>query len=96
MARAAEASAAGSEMRLEHRLNAVAEGEISEAHNAGRDTRRAVEAAGAHRRDAGDELGFAHRSQLFRSISALHRVALLEHRGDKVVAGADVSEKFVE
>src|SRR5512145_723225 len=82
MTHTAEPPAAGAEMRLKYRLDAVAEGEISKAYDAGRDARRTVEAAGAHRRDAGDKLGFAHRSQLLRSISAVHRVAFLEYRGD--------------
>ena len=96
MAHTAEPSATGPDQRFQHRLDAVAEGEIGEAHNASGDTRRPIEAAGAHRGDASDELGFAHRSQLFRSVGAVHAVAFLEHRGDDVMTGADVGEKVVE
>jgi hypothetical protein len=35
--------------------------------------------------------GFAYRSHLLQSTGAVHRVAFLEHRGDDVVAGADLS-----
>jgi hypothetical protein len=62
VAHATEASATGPDKRFQHRLDAVAEREIGEAHNASGDTRWTIEAAGAHCGDAGDELGFAHRS----------------------------------
>ena len=77
-------------------LGQVAKREIGEAHDASGDTRWTIEVAGAHRRDASDELGFAHRSQLFRSAVAVHGVAFLKHRGDDVVTGADIGEKVVE
>jgi hypothetical protein len=96
MAHAAEPSVTGTDKRFQHRLDAVAECEIGETHDAGGDTRRTLEAAGALRRDTGDELGFAHRSQLFRPAAAVHGVAFLEHRGDDVMTGADIGEKVVE
>src|SRR5690606_41068518 len=56
----------------------------------------AIAAALAHRGDAGDELDLADRPHLFRPVGAVHRVALLEHAGDEVVAGARVGEILVE
>ena len=96
VAHAAESPAAGPDVRLQHRLDAVAQGEIGEAHDAGGDARRPVEAALAHRRHAGHELGLAHRPHLLGPARAVHRVAFDEHRGDDVVAGADVGEELVQ
>src|SRR5712691_2419506 len=96
VAHAAEAPAAGPDVRFQHRLDAIAEREIGEAHDAGRDARWPVEAAVAHRRLAGHELGLADRPHLLRARRAVHRVTFHEYRGDDIVAGADVGEKFVE
>ena len=80
----------------QHRLHAIAEREVGEADDAGRDARSAVAAAVAHRGDAGHELRLAHRPHLRRAAGAVHRVALEEHGGDDVVAGAEVGEQLVE
>ena len=62
-----------------------------------RDPGLAVIAGGAHRGDAGDELGLADRPHLLRAIRAVMRVAFLEHGGDDVVvAGVDVGQQLVE
>ena len=52
---------------------ARAELQIGMADDAGADLRRAIAAAGAHRRDAVDELGLADRPQLLRAGRAVHR-----------------------
>src|SRR5262245_5144214 len=95
-AHAAKAAAAGADQRLEHGLDSIAQGEIGEADDAGGDARSAVLTALAHRRDAGDELGLAHRPHLGRTRRAIHRVALEEHRRDDVVAGAEIGEQLVQ
>ena len=89
----AEAPATGAQMRLQHRLHAVAQGEIREAHDAGGDPRGPVHAARAHRGLAGHELGLAHRPHLHGPGRAVHRVAFEEHGGDQVVAGRRVREE---
>ena len=96
VAHAAEAPAAGPDMRLQHRLHAVAEREVGEAHDARGDARRPVGAARAHRRHAGDELGLAHGPHLLGARGAIHRMALDEDGGDDVVPGADVVEELVQ
>jgi hypothetical protein len=96
MAHAAEAPAAGADVRLQHGLDPLAEREVGEAHDAGGDPRRSVLAAIAHGRHAGDELGLAHRPHLHGAVGAIHRVALEEHGGDHVVAGAEVGQQLVE
>jgi hypothetical protein len=80
-------------MRLQHRLHAVAEREIGEAHDAGGHAGGAVHAARAHRGLAGHELGLAHRPHLHRPGRAIHRAALEEHGGDEIVAGRGVREE---
>ena len=50
----------------------------------------------SHRRDPGDELGFADGLHLVRPVLAIHRVALQEHAADDVVAGGAVGEELVE
>ena len=92
---AAEAPAAGADVRLQHRLDPVAEREVGEAHDAGGHARRAVLPAVAHRGDAGDELGLADRPHLRGPVGAIHRVALEEHGGHDVVAGAQVGQQLV-
>jgi hypothetical protein len=96
VAHAAEAPAAGPDVRLQHWSHAVAEREVGEAHDARGDARRPVGAARAHRRHAGDELGLAHGPHLLGSRRAIHRMALHEDGGDDVVAGADVVEELVQ
>src|SRR5690606_35127565 len=93
---AAKATAAGADLRLQHRADPVAEGEVGIADDTGRHPGGAIAAALAHRGDAGDELDLADRPHLFRPVGAVHRVALLEHAGVEVVAGARVGEILVE
>ena len=93
---AAKSPAAGADLRLQHGLDSIAEREIGEAHDPRGDTRRAVEAAVAHRGDPCDELGLTDRPELRRPASAVHRVAFHEHGGDHVVAGAQVGEQLVQ
>jgi len=88
-----EAAAAGLQVRLQHRLDAVAQREIGEAHDAGGDARRPVLPARAHRGLAGHELGLAHRPHLLGPRRAVHRVAFEEDGGDQVVAGRGVREE---
>src|SRR6516165_4085410 len=66
------------------------------ADDAGANARRAVMSAGAHRRDAVDELGFAHRLQRLRAIGPIHGAALDEYGGTHVVPTVGVIEKLVE
>ena len=96
VAHAAEASAAGAQVRLQHGLDAIAQREIGEADDAGGDLRRAVLAAVAHRRHAGDELRLAHRPHLDGAVRAIHRVALEEHGGHDVVPGAEIGQQLVQ
>ncbi len=96
MAHAAESPAAGPDLRLQHRLDPVAQREIGVADDAGGDPCGTVATAVAHRGDAGDELGFADRTQFLRAVGAVHRMALQEHGGDDVVARSQVREQFVQ
>ena len=96
VAHAAEPPAAGADMRLQHRLDPVALGQVGVTDDAGGHARLAVAAAVAHRGDAGDELGLAHRPHLARAAGAIHRVALQEHAADNVVAGGAIVEELVQ
>ena len=96
VAHAAESPAAGAELRLQHGLDLVAECEIGEADDARGDARRPVETAVAHRRDAGDELGLAHRPHLEGAGRAVHRAAFHEHGGDHVVTRAEIGQELVQ
>ena len=96
MAHAAKPAAAGAHMRQQYRLDPVAEGQIGVADDAGRDPGLAVIARGAHRGDAGDELGLADRPHLGGAVRAVHRMAFDEHGGDDVVAAVEVGQQFVE
>ena len=93
---AAEPSAAGADMRLQHRPHARPKPQVGMADDAGADLRLAVATRGAHRRDAIDELGLADRPHLLRPARAMHRAALHEHRGDDVVATVGVGQQIVE
>src|ERR1044071_9292137 len=73
-----------------------AQREGGESRDAGGDARRAIRPAPAHRGHSRHELRLAERSELLRPRGAVHRVALEEHGGDHVVAGADVGEELVE
>src|SRR5438270_14026315 len=72
---AAETSAGQDDVLLQNALGAAADAEIDIADNAGAGARRAVFAALAHRRDAGDELRLAERAQFGRALGAVHLAA---------------------
>ena len=96
MAHAAEPAAAGADLRLQHRLDPLAQRQVGVAHDARGDARRPVGAAVAHRGNAGDEFRLADRTQFLRAGRAVHRVALQEHGRDHVVPAAQVREQFVQ
>src|SRR5438046_8467024 len=96
MANAAEAVAAGTNMRRQDRLDSAAQGQIRLSVDAGADLGLAVSAAGAHGRDAVDELGLPDRPHLHRPTGAVHRARLDERGRDDVVAAARVVAQFVE
>ena len=87
MAHAAEPAAAGTDLRLQHRLDPLAQRQVGVAHDARGNARRPVAAAVAHRGNAGDEFRLADRTHFLRAGGAVHRVALQEHSGDHVVPG---------
>src|SRR5579872_1631789 len=95
-ANAAKAIARGAQMRLENRVDFGAELKIGIADDAGADPRRSVEAAGAHRSDAIDELRFAKGRESRIAAGAIHRVALHEDGRLDPVARLDIRSQFVE
>src|SRR5262249_32665100 len=97
VADAAEAAAGGDDMLLEDALGAAAHrAEINVADDPGAMLGRAVFAALAHRRDAGDELGFAERARLRRAVGAVHLAAFEKHGGANVVAAGGVLDQVVQ
>ena len=96
MAHAAEAPAPGLDQSLQHGLDAIAEGEVREAHDARSHARGAVLPAVAHGGHPGHEFRLADRAHLFRAVRAIHGVAFHEHGGHGVVAAAHVVEKLVK
>ena len=96
MTHAAEMAAARPQMRQQHRLHPVAEGQIGIADDTGRDAGRTVIPRGAHRGDAGDKLGLADGPEFGGAARAVHRAAFQEHGCDDVVAGVEVGEQFVD
>ena len=62
VAHAAEASPAGTDVRLQDRLHAIAQRQVGVTHNPGGNARYTEDPARAHRRDAIDELGLADRT----------------------------------
>src|SRR5215470_8750574 len=66
------------------------------ADNAGAMPGFAVDTARAHRGDAVDELGLAHRPHLDGAGGAHHRARLHEHGGDDVVAAIGIRQQFIE
>src|SRR5262249_36160541 len=96
VAEAAEATAAGTNMRGQHRLDATAPREIRMADNPSARAGPAVDAARAHGGDAVDELGFTDRPHLDRACGARHRPRLHEYGGDDVVAARGVRQQLVE
>ena len=96
MAHPAKAAAAGADVHFEHRLDPLAQGQVGKADDAGGDPGLAVAAAGAHRREPGDEFGLADRAQFGRAVGAVHRAAFEKHGRFDVVTGIDVGEQLVE
>ncbi len=96
MPHAPEATTPGPDVRFQHRLDPVPEGEVGKADDAGRDARLAIEAALAHGGHPGHELRLTDGPHLGRAVAAVHRVAFHEHGGHDVVARVDVGEKLVE
>src|ERR1700710_2438684 len=83
LADAAEASAAGGSVRLQHRVHAITETKIAVADNGGANARR----PGGDRLpgDRGDAFGFAHRAQFGRTVASIGVAALNEYRRANVV-----------
>ncbi len=96
MAHPAKAAAAGADVHFEHRLDPLAQGQVGKADDAGGDPGLAVAAAGAHRREPGDEFGLADRAQFGRAVGAVHRAAFEKHGRFDVVTGIDVGEQLFE
>ncbi len=92
----AKAPAAERDMRLQQRVEPVAQREVGKSHDPGGDPRPAIASALAHRRDSGNEFRLAERPQFLRSLGAVHRVTLHEDGLRDVVAGRQVGEEFVE
>ena len=93
---AAEAAVAGNDLRLQHRLRAVAEQQIDVADDAGADRGLAVAAACRHRRDAIRKLDLADGPERLGAVRAVHRAAIDIDGGDDVVAGSDVSRHLLD
>jgi hypothetical protein len=76
--------------------HAVAQEQVRPADDAGAGSEVAVEAAGAHRRDAVDELGLADGSQCKGAVGLVEGAALHEHGRHDVVARAGVGHQLVQ
>ena len=96
MANSAEASVAGGDLRLQHRLGAVAEQQVDVADDAGAHRALAIAAARRHRRDAIGELDFADGAERLGSAGAVHRAAVDIDGGDDVVAGGHVGRHVLD
>ncbi len=94
VADAAEAPAGDGDLCLQHVAHARAEREIGMANDRLGDAAAAVIARSAHGGDAVDELDLADRRHLGGAMLAVHRLTFEEHRGDDVVAAADIGEQF--
>ena len=93
---AAEPPTRRTNVRLQHRLDPIAQRQVSKSDDSGADTGGAISAAVAHGSNAGDELGFPDGPELLGSAFAVHRMALQEHRRSNVVAPAKVVEQLVQ
>src|SRR5882757_3144572 len=93
MPHAAKATAAGSDLGLEHGGYAIAEREIGKAHDAGAYPCRTVLSAVAHGSDAGTEFDFAYRPHLDRPGGAVHRMAFVEHGCDYLVSRPEIGQQ---
>src|SRR6185312_9115742 len=97
VADAAETAARGDDMLLEDAPGAPAGGaQVDIADNPGAMLGRAVFAALAHRRDAGDKGRLAERARLRRPLGAVHLAAFEKDRGADVVAARRVLYEVVQ
>ncbi len=96
MAHAAKPAAAHPDMRLEHRLDPLAQGKIGITDDAGGNSGRPVPAAGAHRGETSHKLGLADRAHLRRPTGAVHRAAFEKHRRLDPVPGIQIREQIIE
>ncbi len=96
VADALEAAAGDRDVLLENALGAAADPQIDIADDAGDAPRLPVFAAGAHRRDAVDELGLTQGFQLLRAVGTVHLAAFLEAGRGDVVAAADIGQQVLE
>ena len=93
---AAEAAVAGGDFGLQHRRARRRRAQIGVADDAGAERGLAVDAAGAHRRDAVGEFDLADRAERLRPAGAIHRVALDKDGREDVVAGGDIGGHLLE
>jgi len=93
---ATETPVSGCDLRLEYHCDTVAAGQIGMTDDARASPQRAVDTAGALRRDAIDEFDLSDRFEVRRRIGAVERAALDEDRADNVVAAERVGAQLVE
>ncbi len=96
VADAAKASAAGADMRFQHRPHALTQPQVGVAYDACAHLGLAVVARGAHRRDAVDEFGLTDRLHFLGTGGAMHRAALHEHGGDNVMPAVGVGQQIIQ
>ena len=96
MADTAKAAATRGDLRIEHGTDGAPQRQVRVAHDPRRDTRVAVEARGAHGRDAVDELDLPDDPHLLGTVLPVHRGTLDEDRRDDVVPGVDIRQEIVE
>src|SRR5258707_13610261 len=96
VADAAEPAAGQDDVLLQDALGAAADPEIDIADDAGAGPRGAVFAALAHRRNAGDELRFAERAEVRRSLGAVHLPAFEKHRAAAVGAPLPIFHQLLD
>jgi len=70
--------------------------QIGVTDDAGAGAHLAIDAAGAHRRHAVDELGLAHRAHLRGAVLSIHGAAFHVDCGDDVMAALHVGQQLVE
>ncbi len=87
---------AGGNFRFENGAGGFAQQQIGVADDAGADSRWAVAAACAHRRDAIGEFNFADGAERLRSIAAVHRAAIDIDGRNNIVAGGDIGGHLLD
>ena len=95
MANAAKPPTGGRDMRFQHRLHGFTQCQIGIANNPGIGGDIAIDAAGEHRGDAGDEFCLTHWLQSFRSCGAMHGTRLDIDRRLDVVAAFQIGQEFI-